>query len=49
MCLVGAAAWLVQGLIKHFPHEIEDRMEEYHAKHPKLRLKTRSHILIGDH
>ena len=32
ICALGdAAAWPVQGLIRHFRHEIEDRISEYRA------------------
>jgi len=44
-----AAAWPVQGLIKHFRHEIEDRIDGYHAKHPKINFDARSHIPLGSH
>jgi len=38
ICALGdAAAWPVQGLIRHYRHEIEDRIDAYHAKHPKLK------------
>ncbi|MEL6781237.1 MAG: NADH-ubiquinone oxidoreductase-F iron-sulfur binding region domain-containing protein, partial [Pseudomonadota bacterium] len=30
ICALGdAAAWPIQGLIRHFRHEIEDRINEY--------------------
>jgi NADH-quinone oxidoreductase subunit F len=32
ICALGdAAAWPVQGLIRHFRHEIEDRITQYRA------------------
>ena len=35
ICALGdAAAWPVQGLIRHFRHEIEDRIATYRASHP---------------
>ncbi|XP_065366172.1 NADH dehydrogenase [ubiquinone] flavoprotein 1, mitochondrial-like [Calliphora vicina] len=37
ICALGdAAAWPVQGLIRHFRHEIEDRMVQFVRKEPKL-------------
>jgi NADH-quinone oxidoreductase subunit F len=37
ICALGdAAAWPIQGLIRHFRHEIERRIEEYAARpHPE--------------
>jgi len=36
ICALGdAAAWPVQGLIRHFRHEMEDRIEDYKAEHPE--------------
>jgi len=35
ICALGdAAAWPVQGLIRHFRHEMEDRIDDYKAEHP---------------
>lgn len=35
ICALGdAAAWPVQGLIRSYREEIEERIEDYHAKHP---------------
>jgi NADH-quinone oxidoreductase subunit F len=35
ICALGdAAAWPVQGLIRHFRHEIEDRINAYRAGKP---------------
>jgi len=35
ICALGdAAAWPVQGLIRHFRHEIEDRIATYRSSHP---------------
>jgi NADH:ubiquinone oxidoreductase subunit F (NADH-binding) len=50
ICALGdAAAWPVQGLIRHYRHEIEDRIDAYHAKHPKLNEELRSHLPLGAH
>ncbi len=36
ICALGdAAAWPVQGLIRHFRHEMEDRIDDYKAEHPQ--------------
>ncbi|WP_300378757.1 NADH-quinone oxidoreductase subunit NuoF [Henriciella sp.] len=38
ICALGdAAAWPVQGLIRHFRHEIEDRITKYRAPHTQVR------------
>jgi NADH-quinone oxidoreductase subunit F len=35
ICALGdAAAWPIQGLIRHFRHEIEDRIDNYRANKP---------------
>ena len=35
ICALGdAAAWPVQGLIRHFRHEMEDRIDDFKAEHP---------------
>lgn len=40
ICALGdAAAWPVQGLIRHFRHEIEDRIDSYKAENPELGVK----------
>ena len=50
ICALGdAAAWPVQGLIRHFRHEIEDRIDSYHAKHPKLQTVLKSNLPLGGH
>ena len=50
ICALGdAAAWPVQGLIKHYRHEIEDRIDGYHAKFPKLKEQDRSHMPLDHH
>ena len=37
ICALGdAAAWPIQGLIKHFRPVIEQRIEEYQAKHARM-------------
>jgi NADH:ubiquinone oxidoreductase subunit F (NADH-binding) len=37
ICALGdAAAWPVQGLIRSFRHEIEDRIDGYKAEHPEF-------------
>ena len=41
ICALGdAAAWPVQGLIRHFRHVIEDRIDEYWANNPSVRKTT---------
>lgn len=50
ICALGdAAAWPVQGLIRHFRGEMEDRIDDYKAQHPDLpeQLKTVSNLPIG--
>lgn len=38
ICALGdAAAWPVQGLIRHFRHEMEDRIDDYKAEHPEFK------------
>ncbi|HYF21763.1 MAG TPA: NADH-ubiquinone oxidoreductase-F iron-sulfur binding region domain-containing protein, partial [Caulobacteraceae bacterium] len=33
ICALGdAAAWPIQGLIRHFRHEIEDRIHQYRSR-----------------
>ncbi len=51
ICALGdAAAWPVQGLIKHFRHVIEDRIDKYKATHPVSgRRKISSHIPTAGH
>jgi NADH dehydrogenase (ubiquinone) flavoprotein 1 len=44
ICALGdAAAWPVQGLIRHFREEIEDRIEDYHTAHKIIR-SNQSHV-----
>jgi NADH-quinone oxidoreductase subunit F len=39
ICALGdAAAWPVQGLIRHFRHEIEERINEYRADRPHVAM-----------
>lgn len=40
ICALGdAAAWPVQGLIRHFRNEIEDRIDSYKAEHPENNVR----------
>lgn len=50
ICALGdAAAWPVQGLIRSFRGDIEDRIDDFKAKNPQLpaQKKTVSHLPIG--
>lgn len=48
ICALGdAAAWPVQGLIRHFRPELERRMREYHEKH--LQQETVSDRIVPSH
>ena len=50
ICALGdAAAWPVQGLIKNFRHLMEDRIDEYHAKHPNYKTQPFSHKPLSEH
>ncbi|KAL4510072.1 hypothetical protein ABPG72_010265 [Tetrahymena utriculariae] len=50
ICALGdAAAWPVQGLIKNFREQIEDRIDSYHAKHPQLKKSRKSNPQLGHH
>lgn len=50
ICALGdAAAWPVQGLIRHYRHEIEDRIDAYHAQHPQLKKSNKSHLPLEHH
>jgi NADH-quinone oxidoreductase subunit F len=41
ICALGdAAAWPVQGLIRHFRHEIEQRIDRYRAAKDVHQVKT---------
>lgn len=49
ICALGdAAAWPVQGLIRHFRHEMEDRIEDYKAEHPERNVR-KSFSYLPDH
>jgi NADH dehydrogenase (ubiquinone) flavoprotein 1 len=51
ICALGdAAAWPVQGLIKAFRGEMEDRIDSYRAEHPKFtdECKEYSHLRSPD-
>merc|ERR1711934_1053519 len=51
ICALGdAAAWPVQGLIRQFRGDIEDRIDDYKAKNPEFETdrKTVSNLPIGD-
>ena len=40
ICALGdAAAWPVQGLIRHFRHEMEDRIDSYKAENPEVNVR----------
>lgn len=40
ICALGdAAAWPVQGLIKHFRHEMEDRIDDYKSENPEINVR----------
>ena len=40
ICALGdAAAWPVQGLIKNFRGEMEDRIDSYKAEHPEINTR----------
>jgi len=50
ICALGdAAAWPVQGLIRHFRDEIEDRIDDFHAKFPRIHRDNRSHLPPSTH
>ena len=37
ICALGdAAAWPIQGLFRHFRHEVEDRIASYRARKPHV-------------
>ncbi len=41
ICALGdAAAWPIQGLIRHFRHEIEDRINDYRSRRPHVQGAT---------
>jgi uncharacterized protein YeeX (DUF496 family) len=39
-----AAAWPVQGLIRHFREEMENRIDDYHAQNPEGLLERKKYI-----
>jgi len=43
ICALGdAAAWPVQGLIRHYREEMETRIDDYHAENPQIsQLKSK--------
>jgi NADH dehydrogenase (ubiquinone) flavoprotein 1 len=50
ICALGdAAAWPVQGLIRHFRNEMEDRIEDYKADHPEKNERKKFSYLPDHH
>jgi NADH dehydrogenase (ubiquinone) flavoprotein 1 len=50
ICALGdAAAWPVQGLIRHFRHEMEDRIEDWHAENPERDVRKSFSYLPDRH
>jgi NADH dehydrogenase (ubiquinone) flavoprotein 1 len=50
ICALGdAAAWPVQGLIRHFRSEMEDRIDAYRTQNPQLTYQFDSHLPLGSH
>lgn len=50
ICALGdAAAWPVQGLIKNFREVMEDRIDDFHAKHPRTNQRLRSNERLSVH
>ena len=50
ICALGdAAAWPVQGLISHYRDVMEDRIDDWHAKHPKIKDNHHSHLPASGH
>lgn len=48
ICALGdAAAWPIQGLIRHFRSDIEDRIDAYHAKYPKISNPKKSYVPLA--
>ena len=42
ICALGdAAAWPVQGLIRHFREEMENRIDDYHSQNPEGQMEKR--------
>ena len=45
ICALGdAAAWPVQGLIRTFREEMENRIEDYHAENPQVNMLKQKYI-----
>ena len=45
ICALGdAAAWPVQGLIRHFREEMENRIDDYHAMNPQVDLMKTKYL-----
>lgn len=50
ICALGdAAAWPVQGLIRHFRDEMENRIDDYRTEKPQLTHQWESHLPMGAH
>jgi NADH dehydrogenase (ubiquinone) flavoprotein 1 len=50
ICALGdAAAWPVQGLIRNYRHEMEDRIEDYKADHPERNMRKQVSYLPDRH
>ena len=50
ICALGdAAAWPIQGLIRHFRHEMEDRIEDYKSEHPERGMRKKISYLPDHH
>jgi NADH dehydrogenase (ubiquinone) flavoprotein 1 len=45
ICALGdAAAWPVQGLIRHFREEMENRIDDYHSQNPEVALERKKYL-----
>lgn len=45
ICALGdAAAWPIQGLIRHFREEMETRIDDYHAENPEVNMLKTKHL-----
>jgi len=50
ICALGdAAAWPVQGLIRHFRDVMEDRIDDWNAKNPQFKTRQESHPPLPHH
>lgn len=50
ICALGdAAAWPVQGLIRHFRHEMEDRIDDFKAENPERDVRKKYSYLPERH